>query len=86
MSAVLKTPQVQDQSLSEMIEERLHSYFKDLDGHLPSASLHECFMSQVEKPLLKVVMDHLGGNKVKAAEALGLSRNTLSKKLKAYKL
>ncbi len=73
-------------SLSDMIEVRLQAYFQSLDGQLPSTDLHKTIMAQVEKPLLKVVLEHLGGNKLKASEALGLSRNTLSKKLKCYEL
>ncbi len=36
---------------------------------------------QVEKPLLQRVMQECGGNQCKAADMLGLNRNTLRKKL-----
>jgi Fis family transcriptional regulator len=41
-------------------------------------------MEEVERPLLESVMDYYSGNQSKAAEALGLNRGTLRKKLKQY--
>jgi Fis family transcriptional regulator len=40
----------------------------------------------VEKPLLDVVMSHSGQNQSRAAEWLGLNRNTLRKKLLEHDL
>ena len=40
----------------------------------------------MEKPLLEVVMQHAEGNQSRAAEWLGLNRNTLRKKLLDHKL
>jgi len=38
----------------------------------------------VEKPLLEVILDHAQGNQTRAAEILGLNRNTLRKKMKIH--
>jgi Fis family transcriptional regulator len=38
----------------------------------------------VEKPLLQVILDHAQGNQTRAAEILGLNRNTLRKKMKTH--
>jgi two-component system nitrogen regulation response regulator GlnG len=35
----------------------------------------------VEKPLLRAVLQETGGNQVRAAQILGINRNTLRKKL-----
>jgi Fis family transcriptional regulator len=43
-------------------------------------------LSEVEKPLLEVVMHHANSNQCQAAEILGINRNTLRKKLKLYKI
>jgi Fis family transcriptional regulator, factor for inversion stimulation protein len=40
----------------------------------------------IEKPLLEVVMAHANANQSKAAQWLGLNRNTLRKKLAEHKL
>jgi len=43
-------------------------------------------ISEVEPPLLEVVLDHSGGNLTRAASMLGINRTTLRKKLKRYGL
>ena len=43
-------------------------------------------LQQVELPLLRCVMARCEGNQSKAAQVLGLNRNTLRKKLSAYGL
>jgi Fis family transcriptional regulator len=40
----------------------------------------------VEKPMLDVVMRHAEGNQSKAAQWLGINRNTLRRKLLDHKL
>jgi len=62
------------------VRETLEQYFKDLRGVEPH-SMHEMFMQTVERPLLDVVMKHADGNQSKAAEWLGINRNTLRRKL-----
>lgn len=73
-------------ALSDLIEEKLQEYFKNLDGALPACSFYAEIIAQVEKPLLKVVLEKVNDNKVQASDVLGISRNTLSKKIKCYKL
>jgi Fis family transcriptional regulator len=43
-------------------------------------------LAAVEKPMLEVVMKHANGNQSKAAEWLGINRNTLRRKLQDHKL
>ena len=56
----------------------------DLGGEVPH-SMHEMLIRLVEKPLLEVVMQHSDGNQSKAAEWLGINRNTLHRKLVEHK-
>jgi len=67
------------------VRETLEQYFKDLRGAEPH-SLHDMLIATVEKPLLDVVMKQAEGNQSKAAEWLGLNRNTLRRKLVEHKL
>jgi Fis family transcriptional regulator len=67
------------------VRESLEQYFKDLRGAEPH-SLHDMVIAAVEKPLLDVVMKQADGNQSKAAEWLGLNRNTLRRKLLDHKL
>jgi Fis family transcriptional regulator, factor for inversion stimulation protein len=67
------------------VRETLEQYFKDLRGSEPH-SLHDLLITTVEKPLLEVVMKQADGNQSKAAEWLGLNRNTLRRKLLDHKL
>jgi DNA-binding protein Fis len=57
----------------------------DLRGAEPH-SLHDMVIRTVEKPLLEVVMQQADGNQSKAAEWLGINRNTLRRKLVEHKL
>ena len=71
--------------IEECIRESLEAYFKDLRGAEPH-SMHEMIMNTVEKPLLDVVLKHADGNQSRAAEWLGINRNTLRRKLLDHKL
>lgn len=63
----------------------LEQYFRDLDGIEPNA-VHAMVLQAVEKPMLEVVMRHAHGNQCKAAQWLGINRNTLRRKLTEYDL
>ncbi|MEW6098361.1 MAG: Fis family transcriptional regulator [Pseudomonadota bacterium] len=71
--------------IEECIRSSLESYFKDLRGEEPH-SMYEMLLRIVEKPLLEVVMQHAEGNQSRAAEWLGINRNTLRRKLLDHKL
>ena len=71
--------------IDESVRATLEQYFRDLRGAEPH-SLHEMIISAAEKPMLDVVMRHAEGNQSKAAEWLGINRNTLRRKLLDHKL
>ena len=71
--------------IEECIRDSLEVYFKDLRGVEPAA-MYEMILGVVEKPLLDVVMQHAEGNQSRAAEWLGINRNTLRRKLLDHKL
>ncbi|HZV63161.1 MAG TPA: Fis family transcriptional regulator [Methylophilaceae bacterium] len=74
-----------NQDLAACVKNALDEYFKDLDGQPPHA-VYDMLLQCVERPLLEYVLNRAGGNQSKAAQILGLNRNTLRKKLKQYNL
>ena len=71
--------------IEECVRTSLEGYFRDLRGIEPDG-MYEMLVKAVEKPLLEVVMSKAEQNQSKAAEWLGLNRNTLRKKLLEHKL
>ncbi|MDB5964155.1 MAG: DNA-binding protein Fis [Polaromonas sp.] len=71
--------------IEECVRNSLESYFKDLRGTEPDG-MYDMLVRVVEKPLLEVVMQHAEQNQSRAADWLGLNRNTLRKKLVEHKL
>jgi two-component system nitrogen regulation response regulator GlnG len=69
-----------DATLEEIIERRLLDCVRGLREHT-SANLYDLMIGLVEKPLLRAVLRETAGNQVRAAQILGLNRNTLRKKL-----
>ncbi len=71
---------LEDISFEEMIKSQLAEFLRKVEGY-PIENLYDEVLARVEKPLLDLVMQRTGGNQVKAAEILGLNRNTLRRKL-----
>jgi Fis family transcriptional regulator, factor for inversion stimulation protein len=71
--------------IEECVRASLEGYFKDLRGTEPDG-LYDMMVKVVEKPLLEVVLAKAEQNQSRAAEWLGLNRNTLRKKLVEHKL
>lgn len=71
-------------SLHGLVENYLRQYFSAHKGDLPNAGLYDRVVAAIEKPLLKVTMEAVGGNQLKAADVLGINRNTLRKKLREH--
>jgi Fis family transcriptional regulator len=74
-----------ENELSSTVRRMMKQYFKDLDGEKASG-IYNMVVNCVEKPLLEVVMNHAQGNQTRAAELLGINRNTLRKKLQEHGL
>ena len=72
-------------NIEECVRESLEAYFRDLRG-TELGALYDMVVRTVEKPLLDVVMQHAGHNQSRAAEWLGMNRNTLRKKLLEHEL
>jgi two-component system nitrogen regulation response regulator GlnG len=71
---------VMDASLEDIVERKLMECVRGL-RHRGSAKLYGLILALVEKPLLRAVLRETGGNQVRAAQILGINRNTLRKKI-----
>ncbi|MEJ5209845.1 MAG: helix-turn-helix domain-containing protein [Burkholderiales bacterium] len=71
--------------LSACVRKAVHDYFQHLDGEEPGG-IYDMVISCVEKPLIETVLQYAQGNQTRAAELLGINRNTLRKKMQAYKI
>lgn len=74
-----------DSGLADTVRIALAKYFEVLDGHAGN-DLYRMVIDEVEKPLLDIVMQQMGGNQTHAAQLLGITRSTLRKKLKRHQL
>lgn len=72
-----------DAPLCELVAHSLDRYFEDLNGQ-PAAELYDLVISQVERPLLEIVMRETHGNISRAAQMLGMNRATLRTRLNKY--
>ncbi len=75
----------QQQSLEDLLFERLRAYAESLQGHTPE-NMYGLIMPQLERPLIRVAMELADGRQVQAAEMLGIHRNTLRVKLRSLGL
>ena len=69
--------------LSEMIERYLGDHFAGFGRDLPPPGLYRRIIRQVEMPLITAALASTRGNQIKAAELLGLNRNTLREKIQS---
>ena len=69
-------------TLSMSVEHHLNALFKTHGEQLPPAGLYHRILREVEGPLISAALAATRGNQIKAAELLGLNRNTLRKKVR----
>ena len=76
---------IEETEIAACMRRSLNRYFKDLDGETPS-EIYNMVLGAMEKPLLAYILDRSEGNQTRAAEMLGINRNTLRKKMREYGL
>ena len=75
-----------DETLGQSVDRHLRAYFAAHQGRLPAHGLYDRILQEVERPLLSICLEATRGNQIKAAELLGLNRNTLRKKLRELEI
>jgi len=71
-----------EDSISGAMERHLIRYFADFGDNLPPPGLYHRILREVEHPLLSAALAATRGNQIRAADLLGVNRNTLRKKIR----
>jgi len=71
-----------EDNLSGAVERYLARYFAEFDDGLPPPGLYHRILREVESPLLSAALAATRGNQIRAADLLGVNRNTLRKKIR----
>jgi two-component system nitrogen regulation response regulator GlnG len=69
-------------NLSAAVERNLARYFSGFQDGLPPPGLYHRVLREVEYPLLTAALTATRGNQIRAADLLGVNRNTLRKKIR----
>jgi two-component system nitrogen regulation response regulator GlnG len=72
----------EDGGLGHSVERHLRTYFNAHGENLPTPGLFDRVIREVERPLITLTLEATRGNQIRAAEVLGLNRNTLRKKIR----
>lgn len=71
-----------DISIGDAVENSMQKYFSQFGADLPPPGVYDRVLAEFEKPLLLACLTATRGNQIRAAELLGLNRNTLRKKIR----
>ena len=71
-----------EENLSTAAERHLRDYFAAHKGGLPPSGLYDRVLREIERPLIQLTLNATRGNQLRAAQLLGLNRNTLRKKVR----
>jgi two-component system nitrogen regulation response regulator GlnG len=84
-SARTDRPQ-ESEGLSDAVERHLAEYFSGFRDTLPPPGLYHRILREIEGPLIGAALAATRGNQIRAAELLGVNRNTLRKKVRDLEL
>ena len=74
--------EAREESLSSAVERHLVRYFSGFEDGLPPPGLYHRVLREIEYPLLTAALAATRGNQIRAADLLGVNRNTLRKKIR----
>ncbi len=75
-----------NEGLGMAAERHLRDYFNAHKGGLPPAGLYDRVLREIERPLIQLTLGATRGNQLRAAQLLGLNRNTLRKKIRELEI
>jgi two-component system, NtrC family, nitrogen regulation response regulator GlnG len=71
-----------NEGMGQAVERHLKEYFAAHKDGLPASGLYDRVVREVERPLIALTLTATRGNQIKAAQLLGVNRNTLRKKIR----
>ncbi len=69
-------------TIAQAVEQNMQRYFASFGAELPPPGLYHRVLAELEYPLILACLTATRGNQIKAADLLGLNRNTLRKKIR----
>ncbi len=72
--------------ISTAVETHVGQMLREHEPNLPPAGMYQRVIDKVEAPLIAMALNACGGNQIKAADLLGLNRNTLRKKIRTHSI
>ncbi|QKV18174.1 nitrogen regulation protein NR(I) [Oricola thermophila] len=75
-----------EMTIAQAVEHNMQDYFRSFGDSLPPPGLYQRVLAEMEQPLILATLAATRGNQIRAAEVLGLNRNTLRKKIKEHGL
>jgi len=83
--SVLNKTAFKDFPLEDLVHSKLESFIEQIQGYDVN-DLYPIILERVERPLIQLVLKKTRGNQVRAAQMLGINRNTLRKKINHLKI
>jgi two-component system nitrogen regulation response regulator GlnG len=75
-------PEATPTSLSAAVEGHLRKFLAAAKDGMPGPGVYDRVLAEVERPLIQLTLSATRGNQIRAAQILGLNRNTLRKKIR----
>ncbi len=72
--------------ISMAVETHVGQLLREHEPNLPPPGMYQRVIDKVEAPLIAMALNACGGNQIKAADLLGLNRNTLRKKIRTHSI
>ena len=83
-ATLVEAEQVAEDKLA--VERYLSRYFANFETTLPPPGLYHRILREVEYPLVSAALAATRGNQIRAADLLGVNRNTLRKKIRELEI
>ncbi len=72
--------------IEKTVREAIYRYIDDLDGEAEPVGIYHLMVSEVERAVIRTVLEYHHNNQSRTAKCLGITRNTLKKKIRKYGL